>query len=167
MNFSYTQSPIFLKLTSFIILKYIYNNKNYFYTFYLLFGNKDFSSFYYINLYNAEYNVDKWKFSFPIDGLHDVIKQKDSISKIDEIITQVRLFPSSYHYCFMNSTKKEDWNPEFNEANGFRCYIDSKNGSIILNNKQIIKHMYYKSKVVEWWYYFAKYYDVGSICELL
>ena len=23
--------------------------------------------------------------------------------------------------------------------------------------------MYYKSKVVEWWYYFAEYYDVGSI----
>jgi hypothetical protein len=30
--------------------------------------------------------MGKWKFSFPIDGLHDVIKQKDHTLKIDEVI---------------------------------------------------------------------------------
>lgn len=34
--------------------------------------------------------MGKWKFSFPIDGLHDVIKQKDSVIKIDEILFHYR-----------------------------------------------------------------------------
>ncbi|HJS64073.1 MAG TPA: hypothetical protein VJ767_04345 [Nitrososphaeraceae archaeon] len=38
--------------------------------------------------------MSKWKFSFPIDGLHDVIKQKDPkkgpIIKIDEVLFHYR-----------------------------------------------------------------------------
>jgi hypothetical protein len=38
--------------------------------------------------------MDKWRFSFPIDGLHDVIKQKDPKKrpaiKIDEILFHYR-----------------------------------------------------------------------------
>ena len=31
-----------------------------------------------------------WKFSFPINGLHDVIKQEDSAINIDRVIFQYR-----------------------------------------------------------------------------
>jgi hypothetical protein len=34
--------------------------------------------------------MGKWKFSFPIDGLHDVIQQKGSTSNIDEVIFRYR-----------------------------------------------------------------------------
>jgi hypothetical protein len=38
--------------------------------------------------------MGKWKFSFPIDGLHDVIKQKDPKKrlaiKIDEVLFHYR-----------------------------------------------------------------------------
>lgn len=40
--------------------------------------------------------MGKWKFSFPIDGLHDVIKQKDPKKgptiKIDEVFVRKDLF---------------------------------------------------------------------------